>query len=172
MLHARGRQQELVASGSDVPKSQSDASRKVRWHIGCGDDVAFTRCEIAMEPAGASAAEQTVFEPEHLDVLVHLEYIVLVARLCADDVSSLHVVGHVFRDDLCFAGKDQPVLVAVVEMPIEPSFARDLGETAARGVAPLRPGELAQVVLRSAAGDVFFGVENRNGSILVKRFNL
>lgn len=124
-----------------------------------------------MESAGAAAGEQTVFEPEHLDVLVHFEEIVLVARLGADDVPALHVVGHVFRDDPCFAGEDQPVLVAVVEMAIEPSSARDLGETAARGVAPMRSRELAQVVLRPAAGRVFLGADDRNGSILVKRFN-
>jgi hypothetical protein len=90
----------------------------------------------SMQVTDPAARRGSALEPEPADPLGNRHNVVLHARLGADDVAGFHGVPAVADAYERAALEDQPVLVAVVVVAVEPPARLDSEDSRARDVRP------------------------------------
>src|SRR5262245_32578026 len=116
-----------------------DSGSRRELLIGTEDAVAARALRRAVQMAGPAAGLEDRLEPEAGDRLEHLQEVVLAPDLCAHDVAGLDRVALIVDLDDRPAIADEPVLVAVVEVPVERLAGLDAERPGRGHVRPRRP---------------------------------
>ena len=98
---------------------------------------------VTVQMSYATTRGRGILKIERFQILIGLNDVMLVPRLGADNISSLHIKGLTFCHNFGLATEDQPVLVAVMVMAIGTAMCSRNTEYAGTGYA----APLWQIVL-------------------------